>query len=119
MVILSLEVVNFSFLKKVFFQVLLILLQNMELLLKKTPSSMIQNHILPMLSAALGSSSIQIQELCMSIVPNFADRLDLQSLKTSILPKIRHIAIEGGTISVSGFQTIFLDVTQVKLSLQS
>jgi len=75
----------------------------MELLLAKTPSSMVQSHILPMLSSALSSSSIQIQELCMSIVPNFADRLDLQAMKTSVLPKIRHIAIEGGTISVSCF----------------
>ena len=73
----------------------------MELILTKTPSQMIQNHVLPMLASALSSTSIQIQELCMSIIPNFADRLDIQIMKTSILPKIKYIAVEGSTIAVS------------------
>ena len=72
----------------------------MDLILSKTPSTMIQGHILPMLSSSLGSASIQIQELSMSIIPSFAEKLDNQAMKTSIMPKIRQIAVEGTTISV-------------------
>lgn len=36
----------------------------------------------------------------MGIIPNFSKHLDVQAIKTSIMPKIRHIAIEGDTIAV-------------------
>lgn len=81
-------------------QVLLILLQKMDLLLKKTPKASVQAHILPMIGNALAAPSIQIQELCLSIIPTFAELLDVPSMKNSILPKIKKIIWEGGTASV-------------------
>ena len=43
------------------FKVLLIFMQKMELLLKKTPNEDVKNHVLPMVFRALESQSSQIQ----------------------------------------------------------
>lgn len=53
-------------------QILLIFMQRMDLLLEKTPSEDIKSDVLPMVYRALGSNVSQIQELCLSIIPNFA-----------------------------------------------
>nr|XP_039251440.1 SCY1-like protein 2 isoform X1 [Styela clava]XP_039251442.1 SCY1-like protein 2 isoform X1 [Styela clava] len=81
-------------------QVLLIFLQKMDLLLKKTSKEMAQAHLLPMICNALAAPSIQVQELCLSIIPTFARLLDMPSMKNSIIPKIKKLIWEGGTVSV-------------------
>ena len=53
-------------------QILLIFMQRMDLLLEKTPAEDIKSDVLPMVYRALGSNISQIQELCLSIIPNFA-----------------------------------------------
>ena len=53
-------------------QILLIFMQRMDLLLEKTPPEDIKSDVLPMVYRALGSNVSQIQELCLSIIPNFA-----------------------------------------------
>ena len=73
----------------------------MDFLLKRTPASLIQVHILPMISASLESSSIQIQELSLSIIPSFSKELDISLMKNNILPKIRKIMLNGSTAAVS------------------
>ena len=49
-----------------FMQVMLIFLQNMNLLLQKTPQNDIKNHVLPMVYRALEANTLQIQVLCSS-----------------------------------------------------
>ena len=56
-------------------QILLIFMQRMDLLLEKTPSEDIKSDVLPMVYRALGSNVSQIQELCLSITPNFAGKI--------------------------------------------
>lgn len=53
-------------------QILLVFMQRMDLLLEKTPAEDIKTEVLPMVYRALGSNVSQIQELCLSIIPNFA-----------------------------------------------
>ena len=55
-------------------QILLIFMQRMDLLLEKTPAEDIKTDVLPMVYRALGSNVSQIQELCLSIIPNFAGK---------------------------------------------
>ena len=76
----------------------------MDLLLTKTPREKINAHVLPMLASALAAPSVQIQELCLSIIPNFSDQVEITSMKNSILPRIRKIVLEGGTTAVSVFE---------------
>ena len=53
-------------------QILLVFMQRMDLMLEKTPSEDIKSDVLPMVYRALGSNVSQIQELCLSIIQNFA-----------------------------------------------
>lgn len=71
------------------------------MLLKKTPKELVQAHILPMIGNALLAPSFKIQELCLSIIPNFAKLLDAPAMKNSIVPKIKKIVWEGSTAAVS------------------
>ncbi|XP_065070532.1 SCY1-like protein 2 [Rhopilema esculentum] len=92
-------------LKKIFpvqepVQVLLIFMQKMELLLKKTPQDEVKNSVLPMVFRALESSSSQIQELVLSIIPNFAHMIDYASLKHSIIPRVKNLVLKTSVLSV-------------------
>ncbi|KAG5884489.1 hypothetical protein JTB14_001284 [Gonioctena quinquepunctata] len=81
-------------------QVLLIMLQRMELLLKLTPAEDIQQHVLPMLYRGLDSTSSQIHELCLSVLPTFAGLLDHSNVKNCLLPRIKKICLNTSTLSV-------------------
>ena len=97
-------------------QVPIILLQRMDLLLKKTSQEDVKKHVIPMILRAMegggATSNIQLQvsnnevylqggargvangepsppqELCVSILPTFAGVMDYSSLKHSIVPRL-------------------------------
>ncbi|KAJ3640895.1 hypothetical protein Zmor_027428 [Zophobas morio] len=81
-------------------QILLIMLQKMELLLKLTPAEDIQQHVLPMLYRGLDSDSPQIHELCLSVLPTFAGLLDHSNVKNSLLPRIKRLCLSTSSLSV-------------------
>ncbi|KAJ8918976.1 hypothetical protein NQ315_016880 [Exocentrus adspersus] len=81
-------------------QILLIMLQRMELLLKLTPAEDIQQHVLPMLYRGLDCESQQIHELCLSVLPTFAGLLDHSNVKNSLLPRIKKLCLSTSTLSV-------------------
>ncbi|CAF0763821.1 unnamed protein product [Didymodactylos carnosus] len=81
-------------------QVLLVLMRNMNLMLTKTPPEDIKQHILPVVYNALDAESVQVQELCLAIIPSFAHLIDLQAMKYSILPRIKTICYNTITLSV-------------------
>merc|ERR1712142_321004 len=81
-------------------QILLVFMQRMDLLLEKTPPEDVKTDVLPMVYRALESNVSQIQELCLSIIPNFAGLLDRQSLKSALLPKIRLVCTSTTLLSV-------------------
>lgn len=81
-------------------QILLIFLQNMTLLLSKTNSSDIKNHVLPMVYHALESNDPQIQELVLNIIPTFASLIEYTSLKNCIIPRIKKMCLATSSLSV-------------------
>ncbi|XP_065830467.1 SCY1-like protein 2 [Oscarella lobularis] len=81
-------------------QVLLIFLQKMDLLLTKTPPDAIRSDVLPMIIRALASPSAQIQELCISVLPTFANMIDYSSMKHAILPKLKSLCLETNSLKV-------------------
>lgn len=81
-------------------QILLIMLHNMNLLLSKTPPTDIKEHILPMVCRALDSETVELQELCLSTLPEFSNLIDIQSIKLSLIPRIRKLVLESSTLSV-------------------
>lgn len=84
----------------IFFQILLIFLQRMELLLKLTPAKDVQDHVLPMLYRGLDSDTPQIHELCLSVLPTFAGLLDHANVKNSLLPRIKRLCLSTSGLSV-------------------
>uniref|UniRef100_A0A8C5N438 SCY1 like pseudokinase 2 n=1 Tax=Leptobrachium leishanense TaxID=445787 RepID=A0A8C5N438_9ANUR len=81
-------------------QILLIFLQKMDLLLTKTPSDEIKNSVLPMVYRALEAPSIQIQELCLNIIPTFANLIDYPSMKNSLIPRIKNACLQTSSLAV-------------------
>ncbi|XP_046852322.1 SCY1-like protein 2 isoform X2 [Xenia sp. Carnegie-2017] len=81
-------------------QVVLILLKKMELLLTKTPKESIQHHVLPMVFLALEAPSDQVQELALTIIPNFAKMIEYAAMKHSIIPRIKTLCLKTSTFSV-------------------
>lgn len=80
--------------------ILLIFLQKMDLLLTKTPSDEIKNSVLPMVYRALEAPSIQIQELCLNIIPTFANLIDYPSMKNSLIPRIKTACLQTSSLAV-------------------
>lgn len=85
-------------------QVLLLLLQRMPLLLRLTPSQDIQQHVLPMLYRGLDATSTpnsaQMHELCLNVLPTFANLLDHTSVKNHLLPRIKRLCLGTSTLSI-------------------
>uniref|UniRef100_A0A5F8G7V3 SCY1-like protein 2 n=1 Tax=Monodelphis domestica TaxID=13616 RepID=A0A5F8G7V3_MONDO len=81
-------------------QILLIFLQKMDLLLTKTPADEIKNSVLPMVYRALEAPSIQIQELCLNIIPTFANLIDYPSMKNSLIPRIKNACLQTSSLAV-------------------
>lgn len=83
-------------------QIAMILMQNMELLLRKCknkPES-IKQHILPMMVRCLDTDAQQVQELCLATIPTVAHLLDLHSIKNALLPKVKKLCLTTGLLSV-------------------
>ncbi|CAH1785559.1 unnamed protein product, partial [Owenia fusiformis] len=81
-------------------QIQLIFLQNMTLLLRKTPSSDVKNHVLPMVYSSLEAPSPQIQELCLNILPTFASLIEYSSMKNAVMPRVKKLCLGTNTLSV-------------------
>uniref|UniRef100_A0AAQ4RJY5 Protein kinase domain-containing protein n=1 Tax=Gasterosteus aculeatus aculeatus TaxID=481459 RepID=A0AAQ4RJY5_GASAC len=80
--------------------ILLIFLQKMDLLLTKTPSEEIKNSVLPMVYRALEAPSVQIQELCLNIIPTFANLIDYPSMKNSLIPRVKSACLQTSSLAV-------------------
>lgn len=81
-------------------QISLVFLQNMNLLLSKTPQADIQNHVLPMVYRALEYPMPQIQELCLSIIPTFASLIEYSNMKNALVPRIRKLCLGTSSLSI-------------------
>ncbi|KAM4614874.1 SCY1-like protein 2 isoform 2-T2 [Polymixia lowei] len=81
-------------------QILLIFLQKMDLLLTKTPAEDIKNSVLPMVYRALEAPSVQIQELCLNIIPTFANLIDYPSMKNSLIPRVKSACLQTSSLAV-------------------
>ncbi|XP_055618353.1 SCY1-like protein 2 isoform X2 [Toxorhynchites rutilus septentrionalis] len=81
-------------------QILLIFMQNMELLLKLTPTSDVTLHVLPLVYNALESNSKQIQELCLAIIPSFAKLVNHTTMQNCVLTRIKKLCADTSHNSV-------------------
>ncbi|KAI7792012.1 putative SCY1-like protein 2 [Triplophysa rosa] len=80
--------------------ILLIFLQKMDLLLTKTPPEDIKNSVLPMVYRAVEAPSKQIQELCLNIIPTFANLIEYPSMKNALIPRIKSTCLQTSSLAV-------------------
>ncbi|XP_026065742.1 SCY1-like protein 2 isoform X1 [Carassius auratus] len=80
--------------------ILLIFLQKMDLLLTKTPPEDIKNSVLPMVYRAVEAPSTQIQELCLNIIPTFANLIEYPSMKNALIPRIKSACLKTSSLAV-------------------
>ncbi|XP_051547229.1 SCY1-like protein 2 [Myxocyprinus asiaticus] len=81
-------------------QILLIFLQKMDLLLTKTPPEDIKSSVLPMVYRAMEAPSTQIQELCLNIIPTFANLIEYPSMKNALIPRIKSACLQTSSLAV-------------------
>lgn len=77
------------------------LMQQMSLLLKKTPASSVRSDLLPLLYRALDTDTVSLQELCLSALPACAKLLDKQTMKAQLLPRVQKLCLATTSLSVS------------------
>lgn len=80
--------------------ILLIFMQNMELLIKLSPSTVIKNDLLSMCNRALECDMKEIQELCLAILPMMVTHIDYAVLKNGIFPRIKKLCLSTQHVSV-------------------
>ncbi|CAK9814468.1 SCY1-like protein 2 [Anthophora quadrimaculata] len=76
-------------------QISLVLMQHADLLLKLCTPEVIKTDIVPMLLRALESEWEQLQELCLSALPNIITMIEGPAIKNAILPKMKKICLYG------------------------
>ncbi|KAI4489498.1 hypothetical protein M0802_011033 [Mischocyttarus mexicanus] len=74
-------------------QISLVLMQQVNLLLKLCPADVIKSDIVPMLTRALESGWEQLQELCLTALPNIVNMIEGPVMKNAILPRIKKICL--------------------------
>ncbi|TKR80660.1 hypothetical protein L596_014699 [Steinernema carpocapsae] len=82
------------------YQIVLLLLQKMELLLQKTPDDQLKAYVLPLIYNAIGSETIKVQELCLSIIPSIGRLVDRNAMKNQLLAKLLKLAADGNVLSI-------------------
>ncbi|XP_003493344.1 SCY1-like protein 2 [Bombus impatiens] len=76
-------------------QISLVLMQHADLLLRLCTTEIIKTDIVPMLLRALESEWEQLQELCLSALPNIITMIEGPVIKNAILPRMKKICLYG------------------------
>ncbi|XP_029155271.1 SCY1-like protein 2 [Nylanderia fulva] len=83
-------------------QISLVLMQQINLLLKLCPTDVIKSDIVPLLLRALESEWEQLQELCLSALPNIVTMIEGPVIKNAILPRMKKICLSPGKKTTLG-----------------
>ncbi|XP_076652342.1 SCY1-like protein 2 [Halictus rubicundus] len=74
-------------------QISLVLMQHVDLLLQLCTTEVIKTDVVPMLLRALESEWEQLQELCLSALPNIITMIEGPVIKNAILPRMKKICL--------------------------
>jgi len=69
-------------------QISIILIQRIDLLLKKTPKTDIKDHVMPLLYYALETPNAQVQQKALKALPQVMETLDYATIKASVYPRL-------------------------------
>ncbi|XP_037085326.1 SCY1-like protein 2 isoform X2 [Pollicipes pollicipes] len=67
------------------------LLENLHVILEKTPKDEIQTDVMPIIYNALDTTTAQIQRACLMAIPNVAEYIDEESARKLVFPRAKAI----------------------------
>lgn len=82
-------------------QIILILMKNIDLLIKLTPKESIESDLLPMLFRAMETQVENLQKLSLSIYPTVAPLVSKSTIKTDIIPRVRKLCLNSDSTSMN------------------
>lgn len=82
-------------------QIILILMKNIDLLIKLTPKDNIETDLLPMLFRAMETQVDNLQKLSLSIYPTVAPLVTKNTIKTEIIPRVRKLCLNTDSTSMN------------------
>ncbi|EGD83576.1 SCY1 protein kinase [Salpingoeca rosetta] len=74
-------------------QVQAIFLGKLSLLLEKSPSNIVKQHILPMIYRALSSKDSSVVGLCLQVLPSVMNTIDYAAMKNELLPLVQRLVV--------------------------
>ncbi|KAJ1952300.1 Protein kinase domain-containing protein ppk32, partial [Linderina pennispora] len=81
-------------------QTSMVLLENLELLQKKTPAAVFKSDVMPLLYTALLSTVPQVQDKALQAVPTIAESVDYADLKDQVFPRVQHLYSKASVLSL-------------------
>ncbi|KAL7069738.1 hypothetical protein ACQ4LE_011164 [Meloidogyne hapla] len=76
------------------YQIGLLLLNKVDLFLKKMPTAALKQHLIPLIFNSLSNESAKIQELCLLELPRLVKYVDREQMHTQFLPKLLRMVLE-------------------------
>lgn len=82
-------------------QIILILMKNIDLLIKLTPKENVEIDILPMLYRGMETQVENLQKLSLSIFPTVGPLISKNTIKTDIIPRVRKLCLNSDSTSMN------------------
>lgn len=82
-------------------QIILILMKNIDLLIKLTPKENIESDLLPMLFRAMETQVENLQKLSLSIYPTVGPLVSKNTIKTEIIPRVRKLCLSSDSTTMN------------------
>ncbi|CAK5088447.1 unnamed protein product [Meloidogyne enterolobii] len=76
------------------YQIGLLLLNKVDLFLKKMPTTSLKQHLIPLIFNSLSNECTKIQELCLLELPRLVKYIDREQMHTQFLPKLLRMVLE-------------------------
>jgi SCY1-like protein 2 len=70
-------------------QNMIVLMEKLDVLQQKTPREVFRDDVMPLVYAALESTTSVVQEKALRIVPSLAESLDYTAVKSSLFPRVQ------------------------------
>lgn len=81
-------------------QNMIVLLEKLDVLQKKTPREIFRDEVMPLVYAALDAPTAVVQEKALRIIPSLAESLDYTAVKSSLFPRVQTVFVQTTILSV-------------------
>ncbi|KAI9314533.1 kinase-like domain-containing protein [Dichotomocladium elegans] len=98
-------------------QNMIVLLEKLDILQKKTPRETFRDDIMPLVYAAIEAPTPLVQDKALRIVPELAESLDYTTVKNSLFPKVQMLFAQTTILSVK-ISCLICFYSMIKFTMQ-